>query len=164
MDRPPPRANCFDASALVKVFTQEEGSSIVREYFHSRSPTKYTTPFCLYETLSVLKVKWLYRKELTKEEYTEAAFRLVAWFGACTSYAQDIDLKEHTVFFKVRELAERHSIDLSDAFQILSVKEGYFSHLVNDSQTVLVTADEALAKAAKLEGVKSWYCLGDPEP
>ncbi|MGV3582995.1 MAG: type II toxin-antitoxin system VapC family toxin [Methylophilus sp.] len=164
MNRPPPRANCFDASALIKVFTDEVGSVIVREYFQSRSPTKYTTPFCFYETLSILKVKWLYRKELTKEEYTKAAFQLVAWFGASTRYAQDIDLKEATVFFRVKELAERHSLDLSDSFQIVSVKDGYFSHLINESQTVLVTADEKLAKAARLEGVKSWYCLGEPEP
>lgn len=164
MVSPPPRANCFDASALVKVFTREEGSDIVREYFHSRSPTKYTTPFCFYETLSILKVKWLYRKEITKEEYTDAAFRLVAWFGASTRYLQDLDLKEPRVFVMVRELAERHSLDLSDAFQIVSVKEGYFSRLANDSQTVLVTADETLAKVAVLEGVKSWYCLGQPEP
>lgn len=164
MDRPPPRANCFDASALVKVFARERGSDIVREYFHSRSPTKYTTPFCFYETLNVLKVKWLYRKEITKEEYTEAAFRLVAWFGASTRYAKDIDLNEPRIFFTVRELAERHSIDLSDAFQIVSVKDGYFSHLVNESQTILVTADEGLAKAARIEGVKAWYCIGEPEP
>jgi predicted nucleic acid-binding protein len=164
MVRPPPRANCFDASALIKVFTREQGSDVVRDYFNNRSPTKYTTPFCFYETLNVLKVKWLYRKEISKDEYTASAFRLVAWFEASTRYANDIDLKNPIVFFRVRELAERHSLDLSDAFQIISVKEGYFSHLINDSQTVLVTADEALAKAAKIEGVKSWYCLGEPEP
>jgi len=164
MDRPPPRANCFDASALIKVFTREQGSDLVRDYFNNRSPTKYTTPFCFYETLNVLKVKWLYRKEITKDEYTDAAFKLVAWFEASTRHGSDIDLKNPIVFSKVRELAERHSLDLSDAFQIFSVKEGYFSCLINDSQTVLVTADEALAKAAKIEGVKSWYCLGWPEP
>jgi len=164
MNRPPPRANCFDASALIKVFTLEAGSELVRDYFNNRSPTKYTTPFCFYESLNVLKVKWLYRHEITKDEYTAAAFRLAAWFGASTRYANDIDLKDPIVFFKVRELAERHALDLSDAFQIISVKEGYFSHLINESQTVLVTADEALAKAARIEGVKSWYCLGEPEP
>lgn len=164
MMSPAPRANCFDASALIKVFTRETGSELVRDYFNNRSPTKYTTPFCFYEALNVLKVKWLYRKEINQAEYAEAAFRLVAWFGASSRYAQDIDLKEPVTFFKVRELVDRYSLDLSDAFQILSVKEGYFSHLANDSQTVLVTADETLAKAARLEGVKSWYCLGEPEP
>ena len=164
MNSPSPRANCFDASALLKIFTLEQGSDLVRDYFNNRSPTKYTTPFCFYETLNVLKVKWLYRKEITNAEYTETAFRLVAWFGASTRYAKDIDLQDPNTFFKVRELSERHSLDLSDAFQILSVKEGYFSHLINDSQTVLVTADESLAKAARLEGIKSWYCLGEREP
>ena len=161
---PPPRANCFDASALVKVFTREAGSELVFEYFANRSPTKYTTPFCFYETLGVLKTKWLYRKELTNQQYTDAAFHLVAWFEASTRSAQDIDLRDPIVFFKVRQLAERHSLDLSDAFQILSVKEGHFSHLINDSQTVLVTADENLAKVARSEGVRAWYCLGEPEP
>lgn len=164
MDSPPPRANCFDASALLKVFTFEEGSDIVRDYFNNRSPTKYTTPFCFYETLNVLKVKWMYRNLITKTEYTEAAFRLVAWFGASMLHAKDIDLENPIIFFRVRELAERHSLDLSGALQILSVKEGFFSHLVNDSQTILVTADEGLAKAARIEGVRSWYCLGEPEP
>jgi len=164
MNSPPPRANCFDTSALLKVFTLDDGSDLVRDYFNYRSPTKYTTPFCFYEALSVLKVKWAYRKALTKVEYTDAAFRLVAWFEASTRYAHDIDLKDSIVFSKVRSLAERHSLDLSDAFQILSVKEGHFSHLINQSQTVLVTADEALAIAARAEGVKSWYCLGEQEP
>jgi len=164
MDIPPSRANCFDASALIKVFVNESGSDIVREYFCNRSPTKYTTPFCFYESLNVLKVKWLYRNEITKSEYTEAAFKLVAWYEASTRYANDIDLKQPSVFSKVREITVRHSLDISDAFQIISVKEGYFSHLTNDSQTVLVTADKLLAKAAKTEGIKSWYCLGEPEP
>ena len=161
---PAPRANCFDASALVKVFTVEAGSEAVREYFNHRSPTKYTTPFCFYETLNVLKVKWLYRKELTQAEYSEAAFRFTAWFGAATRYAKDIDFQDPLVFSRVREIERRHSLDWSDAFQILSVKEGYFSHLINDSRTVLVTADEALAAAARAEGVKSWYVIGEPEP
>ncbi|GAB6042336.1 type II toxin-antitoxin system VapC family toxin [Endothiovibrio diazotrophicus] len=164
MDRPPPRANCFDASALIKVFATESGSDIVRDFFYNRSPTKYATPFCFYESLSVLKVKWLYRKEMTKDEYTEAVFRLTAWYGSSTRYAKDIDLENPIVFSKVREIAGQYSLDISDAFQIISVKDGYFSHLIDDSQTVLVTADEYLAKAAKAEGVKSWYCLGDPEP
>lgn len=52
------RANCFDASALVKIYVHQNGSDIVRPYFE-REPTKYATPFCYYEALSVLKGKWL---------------------------------------------------------------------------------------------------------
>jgi predicted nucleic acid-binding protein len=160
----PPRANCFDASALVKVFTSESGGELVRDYFNNRSPTKYTTPYCFYETLSALNVKCPYRREITRKEYSEASFGLVAWYESSTRYAKDIDLEDPHVFFRVRDLAERHSLDLSDAFQILSVKDGYFSHLINESQTVLVTLDMELAKAARAEGVRTWYCLGEPEP
>lgn len=161
---PPPRANCFDASALIKVFVTEDGSDIIRNYFQSRSPTKYTTPFCFYEALNVLKVKWMYRKEISQAEYTEASFRLAAWFQASTRYAKDIDFSDPLVFSRVRVLSEKYDLDLSDSFQILSVKEGYFSHLINDSQTILVTADAGLAKAAHGEGVKAWYFMDDPEP
>ena len=151
MDRPPPRANCFDASALVKVYTTEPGSDVVQEYFNSRSPTKYTTPFCFYETLNILKSKWLYRNELCQAEYSEAAFRLTAWFGAATRYGKDINFQDPLVFTKVQDLAKHHELDWSDAFQILSVKEGYFSHLAEESRTVLVTADKKLALAARAE-------------
>lgn len=71
------RANCLDASALVKLHVAEDGAKIIRTYF-DREPTKYTTPFCFYEALNVLKVKWLYRKAMTKEQYLDAAFRLSA--------------------------------------------------------------------------------------
>lgn len=164
MNRPPPRANCFDASALIKVYANEPDCQIVRDYFFNHSPTKYTTTFCYYETLSVLKVKWLYRKELTKDDYTKASFALTAWFRASTRYARDLDFTDYQVFENILDIAKRNNLDLSDAFQIVSVKNGHFSHLVNDSQTILVTADENLAKAARNEGVKAWYLLGEPEP
>jgi len=160
----PLRANCFDASALIKVFSEERGSEVVRDYFNHRSPTNYTTPFCFYEALTVLKTKWMYRGELSKAEYLEASFRLLTWFRGATLYGRDLNFHDPQTFLKVRDVANRHSLDLSDSFQILSVKEGYFSVLVNDSQTVLVTADEALAKAARAEGITAWYCLGEPEP
>jgi predicted nucleic acid-binding protein len=68
------------------------------------------------------------------------------------------------VFRDARSIVERYGLDLSDAFQILSVKEGFFSMLAADSRTVLVTADEDLAKAAKQEGILTWYILGEPPP
>jgi predicted nucleic acid-binding protein len=160
---PPPRANFFDASALVKVFARETDSAPVRSYWDNRSPTKYTSPFCFYEALTVLKVLWMYRKALTQDEYHRAAERLVAWFAASSRYNKDLDLHDPAILRSARELAQTYSLDLSDAFQILCVKQGRYSRLVNRSQTVLVTADEALAKAARSESLKVWYCLGEPE-
>ena len=78
------RMNCFDASALVKVYTDENGSGMVRKYFHAEA-NKYTTPICYFETLSVFKMKRFYRKppdDITDDEYHKAAFELSAWFSA----------------------------------------------------------------------------------
>ena len=164
MSSPPPRAYCFDASALVKVYVTEVGSDIVREYFRNNAPTRYTTPFCYYETLNVLKVKWLYRKEISEEQYRKYSFELTAWFSAISKRIPDLDFTNPAVFKDVEAIAVRNSLDLSDAFQILSVKNGYFSRLVNDSATMLVTADDNLAKAARNEGIKAWYFLNEPQP
>ena len=158
------RADFFDASALVRVFTEEPGSDRVRPYFDGR-PTKYTTPFCFYETLSALKGKWRHKGLLTATQYLDAAFRLTAWYGATTRTGiNDLNFADPITFNRARGIVERTSLDLSDAFQILSVKYGYFSPLIRDSATVLVTADRALAEAARSEGLKVWSVLDEEAP
>ena len=157
------RANCLDASALVKLYVKENGSEILNQYFRDEA-TRYATPICFYEALSVLKVKWLYRKEISRDEYLSASFSMTAWFSVSSHVLKDIDFLSPYVFRDVRSIAERHSLDVSDAFQILSVRDGYFSGLMDDSRTVLVTADEALAEAARDEGVQTWYILKEPPP
>jgi predicted nucleic acid-binding protein len=69
------RADFFDASALAKVYTDEPCSAVVRQYFNGRA-TKYTTPFCFYESLNVLKGKWKHKGQLTLDQYVDAAFQL----------------------------------------------------------------------------------------
>ena len=163
MVRTTARANCFDASALVKNYVEEDGSNIIREYWNSE-PTRYTTLFCYFEALSVLKVKWKYKKEITEDEYHKASFSLTAWFRYVSQRIHDLDFTSLSVFDKAQDIAKKYSLDLSDVFQILSVKEGYFPPLARDSRTILVTADEGLAKAARNEGIKVWYCMKEPTP
>ncbi|TAN43239.1 MAG: PIN domain-containing protein [Nitrospirae bacterium] len=157
------RANCFDASALVKLHVDEIGSDVIRQYADTE-PTKYTTPFCFFEALNVLKVKWLYRKEISKEEYHDASLKLTSWFSLISKRIRDLDFIDPIVFVEVKKIAEQHSLDLSDAFQIVSVKKGFFSSLAHESKTILVTADEELANAARSEGIKVWYFLTEPRP
>jgi predicted nucleic acid-binding protein len=158
------RGNCFDASALVRVFIDEPGYEVVRPYFHGES-TKYTTPFCFYEALNVLKSKWIYRKEIDKATYLKAAVALTAWYGASSrQVADDLQFEDHGAFAKVREIVSRTNLDFSDAFQIVSVKFGYFSHLGPNSKTILVTCDRSLAEAARAEGLKVWNALDEPAP
>ena len=157
------RADFFDASALVKVFANEPASQIVRSYWRSRA-TKYTTPYCFYEALNILKSKWKYQNELTVTEYLNAAYELTAWYGASSAKLDDLDFSDPHTFAETRALSDRSGLDLSDAFQIVSIKRGYYSALANDSKTVLVTADSALAVVAGTEGIKAWYVMNEPPP
>jgi uncharacterized protein with PIN domain len=49
-------AVCFDASALAKLRLDEDKSQRVVKAF-ANDPTKYTTPFCFCETLTLLKAR-----------------------------------------------------------------------------------------------------------
>jgi predicted nucleic acid-binding protein len=163
MNRRAARADFFDASALAKVYSDEPGSDVVRQYFRARA-TKYTTPFCFYETMNVLKGKWKHKGQLTLDRYLDAAFQLTAWYGASSSKVKDLNFTDPLTFAEAKAIAERSQLDLSDAFQILSVKRGYFSVLVNESATILVTADKEFVDAARLEGLRAWYLMAEPAP
>jgi predicted nucleic acid-binding protein len=67
----------YDASTLVKVSVDEDGSDKVRTHFNE-SPTKYTTQFCFYETLGVLKVKCR-NGQISRPKYIESVSKLTAW-------------------------------------------------------------------------------------
>ncbi len=163
---PRARANFFDASALVKVYSREPGSKVVRDYFLSRAPARYTTPFCFYETLNILKSKWKYQGKMSEAQYHKAASDLIVWYSRAriTRNLIDVDLTAPDVLRMVQNMAQKYSLDLSDALQIVSVKFGPFSRLIDESQTVLVTADRGLAVAARAEGLRAWDVLTELEP
>jgi hypothetical protein len=78
--------------------------------------------------------------------------------------AKDIEFTEQTTFAKAKKLVESTSLDLSDCFQILSIKYGYFSPLCNESATILVTADKDLSIAARDESMRVWYLMDESAP
>jgi len=157
------RANCFDASALLKLYVQEDGSEILRAYWN-RESSKFTTSLCFYEALTLLKVCHFYRKTIDREEYNKATLALCAWYGASSKQVPELNFLSPEVFFAAQRTANTHGLDLSDAFQIHSVKEGFFSRMSGDSKTFLVTADRELAKAARAEGLRVWSILEEPAP
>jgi len=157
------RANCFDASALLKRYIQEEGSETLRAYWHSES-TRYTTSLCFYEALTLLKVCHFYRKTIDLAEYKKATLDLCAWYGSVSKQVPELNFLSPEVFFASQRTAEKHGLDLSDAFQIHSVQEGFFSNMCGDSKTYLVTADKKLAKAARAEGLRVWDIMSEPAP
>ncbi len=157
------RTHYLDASAIVKLFVNEQGSDILQQY-HKAHSTFYTTSLCFSEAIGVLKVKWLYRKEITQEQYLSAMNDLMASFAYESIGIDDTEIKERAVFREVEILAERYSLDIADAFQIYTLKTGFFSVLAGDSKPILITADSKLAEATRKEGLRVWDCMAEPAP
>jgi hypothetical protein len=76
--------------------------------------------------MNVLKGKWKHKGQLTLEQYLDAAFHLTAWYGASSPKVKDLNFTEPTTFAQAKAIAQRSQLDLSDAFQILSVKKATF--------------------------------------
>lgn len=159
----PVRASCFDASALLKLYVDELGSDVLREYWNHES-TRFTTSICFYETLNLLKVCYFYRGELSKRQYEEATLNICAWYQAVIESTPELNFLTPEVFFAVQQMSGKHNLDLSDAFQIHSVKEGFFSDAARESKTILVSADKKLVKAARSEGLRVWNLMNESMP
>jgi predicted nucleic acid-binding protein len=161
-----PMPCCLDASALVKYYVKETGSDALRVYLQGE-PTWYTTPFCLYEALGVLKAKAKKKNRpdrITEDEYHKAGHAMLADFDARSKHLREVDFITPSIFSEVLSLCRKYpKLDFSDAFQIVSVKKDFYSTLSGDSRTVLVTADAGLAKAAHLEGLKVAQLKGETQ-
>jgi predicted nucleic acid-binding protein len=167
------RTHYLDASAAVKLLVKEEGSENLQEYMKEpdHSSNLFMTSFCVAETLGVLKRKFL--REWTKErEYKEAQEKYLA---ACESFmgqlrdemigVHDIPIADRETYSKVDKLAKRYKLDVVDAFQLVTLKEGFVAPLRGSpSECLLITADEDLASAGEAEGLKVWNCKRQPPP
>lgn len=159
------RTLLLDASVLVAIHSTEPRSSIVRERVQ-REPFQYTTPFCYYEAMNVLKAKWKFKGQIDFAEYRDACTALTSWFGGISrqGWVQDQSFLAPSTLLEVRDLIARTALDFSDAFQLYSAKFGHFSVLTGDSAPVLATTDAELAKTARLEGIRAWRVDAEVEP
>src|SRR5262249_17299376 len=136
----------FDASVLIKRYVKEEKSEVVRDYWN-QNPNKLTTSICLYETLRLLKIK---RNKLDNTDYVNATLDLCSWFAEVVSKnSPEPNFLSAKVFFEAHQLGEKHGLDLSDAFQLLSMKAGFGAVARGESRPLLITADKKLAPAAQ---------------
>lgn len=156
------RTHYLDASAIVKLLIDEDGSATLRSYLDPHA-TRVTTSLCFAETLGVLKAKNLH-KHISTELYLAACEELMAHLRGETLTIEDIGITERTVFDEVERLARAYTVDLSDAYQLLTVRCGILSYLEGDSRPILVTADKRLAAAARSEGLLAWDCMHDAAP
>jgi predicted nucleic acid-binding protein len=157
------RTHLLDTSALVKLFVDEDGSERIRKYFDAKS-VFWTTSLCFAEALGVLKVMRFYRKQITQEQYLSASEELVAHLRDRSISIEEVDITQISIFNEVEKISQLYSIDLADAFQIITMKIGFPSSLEGDSKTIFITGDSDLAKAAKKEGLRVWNCMTEEKP
>jgi hypothetical protein len=165
MARNSARAVCLDASVLVALRTSEPYTARVATWCANEHGA-YTTPFCFYEALNIFKSKWKYRTQLTEAEYVQCCTSLVGWFGAITrrGFVKDPDLTSQDALAWVRQAVSSTSLDFSDAYQLYSVKHGYFSPLTEESSTVLATTDKELAVVARTYGIRAIDLTSEVSP
>jgi predicted nucleic acid-binding protein len=157
------RTHLLDTSALVKLVVDEDGSERIRKYFAAKS-VFWTTSLCFTEALGVLKVKHFYKKEISKEKYLSALEELVSYLRNESISVEEVNITEISIFNEVEKISKSFSIDLADAFQIITMKKGFPSSLEGDSRTILITGDSDLAKAAIKEGLRAWDCMNEENP
>ena len=158
------RTHLLDASAIIKLLIEEDGSEIIEGYFNSKT-VFWTTSLCFGEVLGVLKRKYISKKEdLTKDQYLFASENLIDYMRNKKISVEEVDITEYEVFNEVEKIVNKYSIDIADAFQIVTLKRGFPTALGGDSETILITADAGLADAAKSEGLRVWNFLKEPTP
>ena len=158
------RTHYLDASALVKLVIAEDHAQKLRAY--CGRALLATTSLCFGEALGVLKGKWEHGR-LTHETYLTACEDL---FGRVRNNSLEIEdtrllsadpQEAKAIYDEVETLAQKYSLDLSDALQLRTLRSGMYSRLEGTARASLITADGKLARAARSEGMPAWDCVHD---
>lgn len=155
------RTHYLDASALVKLVIDEDHSEKLRA-FCGRALLA-TTALCFMEALGVLKGKWTHGR-LAQKAYLAACEDLVARVRNNSLEIEDLGILSRDIYEEVEGLAKTHSLDISDALQLLTLRSGSYSKLEGTARASLITADRNLARAAIAEGMPAWDCVHDAAP
>jgi predicted nucleic acid-binding protein len=162
------KANYFDASALVKLVADDQDEELGRErvsrYYWGHIASVYATPYCVTETFSAFKRKFL-RRRITEDQYIKytSEFRRII-LGANLRIDDKVSILSPIVTQEAERLIKKYKIDFLDCFQIVTIMHGYFSKLGPNSKSILITADSDLASAARAEGARVWNCTTETAP
>jgi len=147
----------LDANCLVKLVAEEHRSGDLRNYFFQTGIVCATTTFCFYEALGVLKTKWVNKKRpdhISEEQYLAACEDLCAIVEDGNIQLEEIPFSDRATFNESEKLVSTYKIDLSDAFQLVTLKRGMFARL-NVGDPVLISEDGPFLRAAQQEGLKA---------
>ena len=162
------KANYFDASALVKLIADDPdeapGRDALRKYYWSNTASVYATAYSVTETLSAFKRKHLSGK-ISDNVYLDYINKfLQRTIGTNLRVDDTVSILSPVVRTEAERLFQVYKIDFLDCFQIVTIKHGQFRFLEADSKSILITADRALARAARSEDVKVWECTTESAP
>jgi len=160
------KVHYFDASALVKLVAddqdEEPGRDTLRRYYNEHARPVYTTSFCVAEAFGAFKRKFQ-RKGISEEQYLVYVRNFIRVIGN-TFRIDEVPILLPLVTSEVERLVAQYKIDFVDCFQIVTIMQGQFRVLVGESQSILITADRDLAKAARAEGARVWECTSEVAP
>ena len=161
------KAHYLDASALVKLVADDPeedlGREALRKYYWGHTASMYATSYCIAEAFSALKSKFL-RGRITEDQYITYVQKFIRHFLGVNLRLDQVPILSPLVFSEAERLIKKHKIDFLDGFQIVTIMHGQFHSMGLNSQSVLVTADRGLAKAARAEGARVWECTSEPPP
>lgn len=160
------KAHYLDASALVKLVAddadEEPGRDALRTYYYSHA-SRYATSYCVTEAFSAFKLKFL-RNQISEADYVRYVRTFIQRIIGGNLQIDEVEILKPIVFREAERLIKKYKIDFIDCFQIVTVLHGQYRVLVDESQSMLITADRELAKAARGEGARVWECTSEPAP
>lgn len=167
MDSYAVKVHYLDASALVKLVAEdpddEPGRTAIREYYQNHT-NLMTTSYCLSEAFSIFKVKFLYRKKISQHQYLKYLRTFVTNVVGGRLEIDQVSILSPKVLNEAEALIKKYNLDFIDCIQIITILHGRYSVLSADSKSILITADQDLAKAASAEGARVWDCTSEPPP
>lgn len=159
----------LDTSAAIKLVLNEGHSAELRQYFRPRT-NFVMTPFCFYESLTILKSRWVGRKnsagminKISEQEYHNAAYMLLDYVAdKKIEVVDDLKLSDRNVRPEVERLSRKHRLDISDSLQLLTILKGRYRNFVDESRPLFISVDGTLVEAAISEGIQRIWHLSDP--
>lgn len=150
----------LDASAIIKLVIEEQGSEDLLDYC-GEDAVFNTTALCFSEAIGYLKSLRYFQNKISDAMYLAASGNLMGLLKEGTIRINNTNLYDTADWHGIEKLIEKYSIDISDAFQIYSLKIGFFSDKGKYPNPVLITGDTNLAATIKAEGIHVWNCLED---
>ena len=166
MERYAVKVHYLDASVLVKLVAddpdEEPGRTAVRKYYESHT-SMTATSHCLSEALSVFKSKFL-RSRISREDYVRYVEKFINQTVGWKLEIDDMPILSSTLLREAEKLIRKYELDFVDCVQIVTILHGKYKIFCGDSKSILITADRALASAARAEGARVWECTREPSP